>query len=74
MASTAPQLRTAARGPIERGVLYPYDDFLRRTGFGRKTLAKLRNGGMPVRRVGRNSFILGDDFLDALLHGDKAVS
>jgi hypothetical protein len=56
-------------GPIERGVCYPYPDFLTRSGLGRKAIARLRREGMPVRKAGRNSFILGDDFLDALEAG-----
>jgi hypothetical protein len=70
MASTpgsfAPQLRAQLRGEIERGVVYPLPLFMGKTGLGRKAVAKLRRDGMPVRRAGRNSFILGDDFHDAL--------
>lgn len=58
---------TPVRGAIERGVVYPLPLFMGKTGLGRKAVAKLRRNGMPVRRAGRNSYILGDDFHDALL-------
>ena len=64
---------TTALGPIERGVVYPYRDFLARTGLGRKAVARLRREGMPIRKAGRNSFILGEDFLDALQRTKQAT-
>jgi hypothetical protein len=58
---------TQTRGEIERGTVYPLPLFMQRTGLGRKAVAKLRRNGMSVRRAGRNSYILGDDFHDALV-------
>jgi hypothetical protein len=63
---------TESRGPIERGVAYPLPVFKLRTGLERKSIAKLRDNGMPVRRAGRNAYILGDDFLDALQRNEEA--
>jgi hypothetical protein len=62
---------TQPRGEIERGVVYPLSVFMQRTGLGRKAVAKLRRGGMSVRRAGRQAYILGDDFHDALTRNAK---
>lgn len=64
---------TPARGEIERGVVYPLSVFMQRTGLGRKAVAKLRRNGMSVRRAGRQAYILGDDFHDALLRSTSTV-
>lgn len=59
-------LAKQSRGEIERGVVYPLPVFMQRTGLQRKAVARLRREGMPVRRAGRNAFVLGDDFHDVL--------
>jgi hypothetical protein len=58
---------TQARGEIEAATVYPLPVFMARTGLGRKAVAKLRRAGMPVRKAGRNRYILGADFQEALV-------
>lgn len=58
---------STGRGEISRGVIYPLPVFIERTGLNRKSIARLRReSGLIVRRAGRNSFVSGDDFYDAM--------
>lgn len=61
------------RGEIKRGVAYPMPVFMQLSGLGRKAISKLRREGMDVRKAGRNSYILGDDFHDALLRSKSTT-
>jgi hypothetical protein len=54
------------RGEIEASTAYPLETFIRKTGLGRKAIARLRRDGMPVRVAGRQRFIIGADFIEAL--------
>lgn len=64
---------TAKLGEISANVSYPRAEFLRLTGIGAKTLARARREGLPIRRVGRNSFVLGSDWLEYLSTRAKTV-
>jgi hypothetical protein len=59
------------RGEIEAAVAYPLNVFTIRSGLGRKALNKLRADGMPIRRCGRTSWILGADFIAALARDER---
>lgn len=67
MATTAKKEPNADLGPIEPDVLYPLAVFQKRTGFRRESRAKLRREGLPIRRVGRQRFVLGRDFIEFVL-------
>jgi hypothetical protein len=51
------------QGTIELGVLYPIEEFKRRTGFGSHAMRTARRNGLKVRYVGGRAFVRGDDFL-----------
>lgn len=54
------------RGEIDAATAYPLEVFIQRTGLGRKAIAVLRRKGMPVKKAGRQAFIVGADFIEAL--------
>ncbi len=52
-----------AASTIERGVVYPLDEFKRRTRLGDFAMRQMRRKGFPVRQVGCRRFVLGDDWI-----------
>ena len=48
---------------IAAGMAYPVDEFRERARLGRAAYRNVRRSGLPVRRVGRRSFVLGADWL-----------
>lgn len=73
MASTAQPKALVAqtRGEIDAATVYPLETFTRKTGLGRKAIARLRRNGMPVRIAGRQKFIIGADFIAALARDER---
>jgi len=62
---------------IEPGVAYSLDDFKRRTGMGAAAIRTARRHAespLAVRRVGRRSYILGDDFIAYLRENGRDIS
>jgi hypothetical protein len=57
-------MRGTAGGSISRGAVYTRPEFLNRAGLSEAAFAKARLAGLPVRRAGKRSFILGADFVD----------
>ncbi len=55
-------------GVIRRGVAYSLRRFSRVTGYREHGLRQLRSLGLRMPYVGRERWILGDDFLDLLKH------
>lgn len=53
--------------------VYALQEFRRRTGLGVHALRMARRGGLPVRRIGRQSFILGRDWLNFVAKSGKSV-
>ena len=51
--------------PIEPGVAYPLAA-LRERGLGTAAIREMRRAGMPVRRCGRMTWVLGEDIIDHL--------
>ena len=58
---------------IVAGASYPLKEFQRRTSLGSAAIRRARKDGLKVRRVGRHSFILGEDWLEHLQHNAKLV-
>ena len=52
---------------------YPLDEFARVTGLGEAAIRAARRRGLLVRRCGRNSFVLGSDWLDYLKNHAEVV-
>ncbi|MCO6454082.1 MAG: hypothetical protein J5I93_02100 [Pirellulaceae bacterium] len=71
LATSDPQ--KPARGIIRRGEVYPLAEVYRRLGVGAATLREARKRGLKIRRIGRNSFVLGDDVCDYLATTAKTV-
>ncbi len=53
-----------ALGPIRSDELYPLRELCRRLGLGTKGWRTLRDTGVPVRRVGKQGFVLGADVIE----------
>jgi len=62
----------AASSEIKPGVAYPVEALAER-GFGKWALRQARRNGLIVRRIGRMSFVLGDDLLGYLVEHSKIV-
>jgi hypothetical protein len=59
-------------GPIEPHILYPLDDLKARSGMGASALRTLRrDGGLEVRYCGGRGYIMGRDFIDAVMRNGK---
>jgi len=52
------------RGSIHADELLPLEVLRQRFGIGNKGMAQLRRAGLPVRRFGRQGYVLGRDVLD----------
>jgi len=59
-------LKTKNLTPIRSDHSYSLDDFRRRTGLGRNGLRAARKKGLPVRKCGRNRYVLGADWHEFL--------
>ena len=59
---------------IRAGECYPLQTFKQYTGQGTTALRRARQQGLPVRRVGLRSFILGQDWLDFVAQHGKPVN
>ena len=62
-----------ARRAIQADSVYPVSTFLRRLGLGRHSLNAMRRQGLPVRSIGRRTFIDGGEavaFLRRLWAGE----
>jgi hypothetical protein len=46
------------------GSIYPIAELEQRLGLGKAALRKARREGLLVRRIGRRSFVFGDDVID----------
>ncbi len=51
------------RGGIRSDELLPLQVLRDRLGVGVKTVAQMRRAGLPIRRCGRQGFVLGSDVL-----------
>jgi hypothetical protein len=65
-----------ALGSIRADELLPLAEFRKRMGIGTKGLRSLREAGLPIRRFGRQGFIVGRDCVEwfAALPIDKGDS
>lgn len=52
--------------PIRSDHAYSLEDFRRRTGLGRNGLRAARKKGLPIRKCGRNRYVLGADWHEFL--------
>ena len=52
-----------APGVIRAGEAYNLHEFRDRLRLGHKGVAAMRRAGLPVRRFGRQGYVLGDDAL-----------
>jgi hypothetical protein len=50
-------------GSIRADECYPLPDFKRRLGLNDDAMRKAKRAGLPVRRIGRRKFILGEEAL-----------
>lgn len=58
--------KTTSLTPIRADHSYSLDDFRRRTGLGRNGLRAARKKGLPIRKCGRNRYVLGADWHEFL--------
>lgn len=58
--------KTKATGVVVAGTAYSLTAFTKATGLGRTALREARRQGLPVRRVGLRSWVLGSDWLEFL--------
>lgn len=56
--------------PIRTDEVYRLSEVARRMGWGRYAMSTARRAGLPVRRLGRRSFVCGDELIEWL----KAVA
>ena len=66
-------------GEIQSGSAYTLRETKARLGWGTVALRRARERGLPVRRLGRRSYILGSDLIDHIrkegrIVGDETVS
>jgi hypothetical protein len=60
---------------VRAGECYTLPEFRRRTGLENAAIRSARRAGLIVRRVGRRSYVLGDDFLEFLrTHADRVTA
>ena len=52
------------REPVERGKMYDYQDFLRRTGLGGYAMRQAKKKGLVVVELHGKQFVRGDDWFD----------
>lgn len=52
------------RGSIRADEVLPLEVLRQRFGIGSKSVASMRRAGLPIRRLGRQGFVLGADILD----------
>lgn len=57
---------TPTGGAIRADEAYALPDFQRITGQGSKSIRRARREGLPVTRIGRRSYILGEHWLEHL--------
>lgn len=62
--------RSEPSGPIRAGESYPVKLFLRLAGWKKGALATAKRQGLPVRRAGGRSYVLGSDWI-AFLSRDE---
>jgi len=55
---------SAPRGSIRADELLPLSVVRERLGIGTKGISAMRRAGLPIRRFGRQGFVLGADVLD----------
>jgi hypothetical protein len=58
--------KTTSLTPIRSDHAYSLGDFSRRTGLGRNGLRAARKKGLPIRKCGRNRYVLGNDWHEFL--------
>lgn len=58
--------KTLSLTPIRSDHAYSLRDFSRRTGLGRNGLRTARKKGLPIRKCGRNRYVLGADWHEFL--------
>ena len=60
-------------GEICFGSLYTLDAINERLGIGKAALRKARREGLIVRRIGRKSFVLGEDLIAWVKRSARSV-
>lgn len=63
----------AAAGEISADGMYTLAEIRARLGLGTYALRKARRHGLPVRKIGRRSYILGKDILAFAANGGEGV-
>ena len=64
----------AAAGEIHADAMYTLAEIRARLGLGTYALREARRHGLPVRKIGRRSYILGKDILAFAADGGTEVS
>jgi hypothetical protein len=59
--------------PLRAGDVYSLEAFAEVTGMREAAVRRLRRQGLPIRRVGLRSFILGEDFADFVKEHGKIL-
>jgi hypothetical protein len=65
--------RTDIAGEIHADSMYTLSEIHARLGLGTYALRQARKQGLPVRKIGRRSFVLGKDLLSFVAGGRQGV-
>ena len=60
MAETKTQ--PVAVGEIRKNAVYTLKEFMRRLGIGPAALRKMKQAGLPLRKIGKAKFLMGEDW------------
>ncbi len=58
--------RSNDANPIIASGIYRIDDFIATAGLSRDAFRSMKRAGLIVRRYGKRSYVIGQDFLDFL--------
>lgn len=60
---------------IDTGRLYPLENFKAIAGLGQHAMRQVRRAGLPIKRIGRVKYVLGDDYIQFVKdHGLSDIS
>lgn len=64
---------TKKAGEIRSDSMYTLDELNERLGLGKAALRKARREGLTVRRIGRRSYVLGEDLISWVKQAARPV-
>jgi len=51
-------------GEIRKNAVYTLKEFVRRLGIGPAALRKMKQAGLPLRKIGKNKHVMGVDWFE----------